>query len=229
MTRAPTETAPLSLAQTLAEFQAKRAGTMEPAALAENLRFRAALVARAPGLRLPQAGDRIPDFTLQPAHGPQLTRDSLLADGPVVLIFFRFAGCPACNIALPWYDRNLRPGLAERGIRLIGVSPQIPERLAEIGTRHGLGFPVATDPGNALARALGISFAPDETARDFAKARDSDIAVTTGAGNDELPMPTVLLIGTDGVIRIADTSPDWLARTEANAVLTAADQLLAQA
>ena len=46
-----------------------------------------------------------------------------------MLVFFRSAGCPACNIALPYYRDELAPGLAALGVRLIAVSPQVRERL----------------------------------------------------------------------------------------------------
>lgn len=216
------------LIPTLAKFQADRAATMDPAALAENIRFRAALSTRFANGPLPKAGDQVPDFTLQSVEGARLDRDALLAEGPIVLIFFRFAGCPVCNIALPWYDRNLRPELERRGIRLIAVSPQVPEKLGEIRSRHGLGLTVATDTGNALGRALGITFAPDAEALAFAQARGTDIATTTGAGNHDLPIPAVLLIDQAGTIRFADAAPDWLIRTEPEAIIAAADAALFQ-
>ncbi len=211
------------LVPTLAAFQAGRAATMDPSALAENIRFRAALEATTDRRRIVAAGDKAPDFTLHSVEGPLLSRDALLADGPVVLIFFRFAGCPVCNVALPWYDRNLRPELDRRGVRLIAVSPQVPAKLGEIRSRHALGFTVATDPDNDLARRLGLTFAPDATARAFAEARGANTAEITGASTWELPMPAAILIDTDGTIRFAEASPDWLVRTEADVILAAVD------
>lgn len=218
-----------TLGSVLGTFQANRAKTMEPGALAENQRQRGTLKRTADPANWPRPGQPVPDFTLLPVEGGHLSRKELLARGPAVLVFFRFAGCPVCNIALPYYDRHLRPALEARGIRLIAVSPQVPEKLSEIETRHDLGLTVATDPDNALARALGITFLPDEEALVFARARGNDLSAVTGASTWELPMPAVLLIDQPGTIRFADVTPDWLARTEVAPVLAAADQLVANA
>ena len=51
--------------------------------------------------------------------GERLTLESLTTQGPAVLIFFRFAGCPACNIALPYYRDALAPALARRSVILV--------------------------------------------------------------------------------------------------------------
>ncbi|CAN5401957.1 hypothetical protein BH11PSE9_BH11PSE9_22360 [soil metagenome] len=48
-----------------------------------------------------KAGDVLEDFTLEEVDGEKLTLNGLLAKGPLVLMFFRFEGCPACNLAPP--------------------------------------------------------------------------------------------------------------------------------
>ena len=69
-----------------------------------------------------QVGDALDPFTLLNVEGGELNLDLLLADGPAVLIFLRFAGCPACNIALPYYERQLYPRLRELGVPLVAVT-----------------------------------------------------------------------------------------------------------
>ena len=80
-------------------------------------------------------------------------------------VFFRFAGCPACNIALPYYDEHLAPQLAALGASLVGVSPQVRQKLRTIKERHALSFRIATDEGNALARRFGVTYEFDEPTR----------------------------------------------------------------
>lgn len=217
---------PESIVAVLGAFQAERAKTMEPAALKENERQRRHLDETADRSQFVAAGDTVPDFTLVSVDGETLAAPELLAHGPVLLVFFRFAGCPVCNIALPYYDRALRPGLEAQGVRLVAVSPQVPGKLQDIKTRHQLGFTVVTDPDNALARAFGIVFEPDETARAAALARGSSLPEVTGTGTWELPMPAVVLIDTDATVRFAEVTPDWLARSEAETILSAIAQTL---
>jgi cytochrome oxidase Cu insertion factor (SCO1/SenC/PrrC family) len=97
-----------SLAKLLADLHAERVRTWEPAALQVNIGQRAALVEQADPAAWIKAGDKVEPFTLLDVEGGELALKGLTAKGPVVLVFFRFAGCPACNIALPYYERALQ-------------------------------------------------------------------------------------------------------------------------
>lgn len=207
-----------SLNAQLAELHAERVRTWPPEKLKINIDQRADLVAACDPSGTVRAGDPIAPFTLIDVEGGAIERDALIANGPAVLIFFRFAGCPACNIALPYYQQALWPALEAAGVRLVAVSPQVPERLGEIKTRHGLGFTVASDPGNALGRRLGITYEANRATREASQG-PGWIGEVTGTGTWELPQPTVVVIDRDGIVRFAETSPDWLVRTEAEAIL----------
>jgi peroxiredoxin len=216
-----------SLAKQLADLHAERLRTWDPAALKINIDQRAALVEQADPSAWIKAGDRVEPFTLLDVEGGELTLKGLTARGSAVLVFFRFAGCPACNIALPYYERALQPTLKALGVPLVAVSPQVPERLGEIRIRHGLSFKVATDPGNALGRRFGILYTADEASQAAQRAKGGSIGETTGTGTWDLPQPTVVVIGPDQIVRFADVSPDWLVRTEAEPVIAAVRALAA--
>ncbi|WP_077048067.1 peroxiredoxin-like family protein [Pseudomonas sp. KK4] len=218
-----------SLNRLLADLHAQRVATWEPAALQVNIDQRQRLVDEARHEDFVKAGDSLEPFTLLKVEGGNLSRDALLAHGPAVLIFFRFAGCPACNIALPYYQRQLYPRLHALGVPLVAVSPQVPEKLLEIKTRHNLELQVASDPDNQLGRRLGILYSFDEASRKAALAKGNGIGETTGTGTWELPQPTVVVIARDGTVAFAEVSPDWLVRTEADPVLRAVEQLLGHA
>ena len=215
-----------SLNRELAALHAERLATWAPAALQINIDQRQRLVDEARPDDYVQVGDELDPFTLLSVEGGELTRDLLLADGPAVLVFFRFAGCPACNIALPYYERQLYPRLRELGVPLVAVSPQVPERLVEIKNRHALQLLVASDPDNNLGRRLGILYSFDEASRNAALAKGNHIGETTGTGTWELPQPTVVVIARDGSVAFVEVSPDWLVRTEAEPVLQAVERLL---
>jgi len=214
-----------SLRQQFEQLHAHRVATMRPEDLQVNIDQRRELVETADRSKFVKQGDVIENFSVQEVDGRTLTLDGLLADGPVVLVFFRFAGCPACNIALPYYQRQLQPGLTPLGATLVAISPQVPERLIEIKQRHNLDFAVASDAGNALARRLGITFTANEASRRLAREKGYDLGEVTGTGTWELPHPTVVVIDRHHVVRYADISPDWLIRTEAGPVLDAVRSL----
>jgi peroxiredoxin len=210
-----------SLNRLFAALHAERERTWDPEQLRSNVAQRAHLVSTADRAAFVMRGDTVSPFALLDADGEELPSDALLRDGPLVLVFFRFAGCPACNVALPYYQRSLLPGLTTLGASLVAVTPQVPARAQEIRTRHGLGFRVATDPDNRLAHRFGIVFEPDPPTRQAALARGSFIGDVTGTGTWELPMPSVVVVDQDRVVRFAQVSPDWMNRSEAAPILEA--------
>ncbi|WP_292443615.1 redoxin domain-containing protein [Mesorhizobium sp.] len=111
--------------------------------------------------------------------GP-LSLAALLKNGPLVLIFFRFAGCPVCNAALPYYNQHLAPELRRLGATLVGVSPQVPQKLRDIKDRHRLDFLIATDADNSLGRRFGILYSFDEASRRLSIESGSQSARSQG-------------------------------------------------
>ncbi len=221
---APTE----SLTAQFEALHAERVRTWDPAQLARNVEQRRKLVAAFDPEKLVKIGERVETFKLEESQGEVINLDDLVASGPAVLIFFRFAGCPACNLALPYYDRQLRPTLDALGIPLVALSPHLPEKgLDEIRVRHGLGFAVAVDRDNDLARRFGINFARGEVPE--GQPSPGWIGELTGTGTAELPQPAVIIIDGNAIVRFADVSPDWLDRTEAPEILTALERIRTKA
>ncbi len=219
---------PESLTAHFEALHAERVRTWDPVKLAGNVETRRALVAAFDPDTVVKVGDRVDGFALPASTGGTISLDALLLDGPVVLIFFRFAGCPACNLALPYYDRQLRPALAAEGVSLVAVSPHLVETgLDEIRSRHDLGFAVASDIDNRLARRFGINFARGEVPA--GQPTPGWIGELTGTGTAELPQPAVIVIDPDRVVRFVDVSPDWLDRTEAPLVIDALRQIRTRA
>jgi peroxiredoxin len=214
-----------SVRQLLADLHAERVATWDPKALQVNINQRRTLVDTADRAAFVKPGDTVPSFRLPEVDGGEVTLEGLTAKGPAVLVFFRFATCPACNIAIPYYARTLWPGLNALGASLVAISPQVPERLVEIKRRHDLPFQVASDLGNALGRHFGVLYEFDAASKAAAQAKGGFIGDTTGTGTWELPMPTVVVIDRQGVVAFADVAPDWLVRTEADVILDAVRSL----
>jgi peroxiredoxin len=221
-----TERSAPSVRQLLADLHAYRLKTMASADLQVNIDQRALLERTADRSAFVRAGDVVETFHLPEVHGGTVELDRLLASGPAVLLFFRYAGCPACNIALRHYQTELYPALADLGAALVAISPQIPGKLVAIKDRFGFGFPVASDPDNRLARRFGITFISSPASQAHARAKGADLGAELGTGQWELPMPTVVVVGQDRVVALADVAPDWLVRTEAEPVIDAVRRLV---
>ncbi len=212
-----------SLKDRYAALQAERERTWPTTQLQANAGQRATLVERFDAGAVAQIGDTLPPFSFAEVGGDTLTLDSLTADGSALFIFFRFAGCPACNIALPYYAETLFPSLSALGIPIVALSPQQPQRLRDIKQRHDLPFAVATDADNGFANELGIAFQPDNRP---SPPPPGWIGEVTGTGTWELPQPAALLLGPGRIVQWLQVSPDWLVRAEAEDILIEVDRII---
>jgi peroxiredoxin len=138
----------------------------------------------------------------------------LVADGPAVLVFYRGGWCPFCNLALHHYQSELVPQLKRYNATLAAISPQTPDESLSTAEKHALQYPVLSDAGARVARRLGIAFQPAADVLEAQRALGIDIRDGNAEGTTELPMPTVLVVDHDRVVRFADVQPDYTSRTE---------------
>ncbi len=91
--------------------------------------------------------------------------------------------------------------------------------------KHGLAFTVVSDPGNAIARGLGIVTQPSDEARAARLQLGLELASVNADGTVALPMPAVVIVDAGRALRWIDVHPDYITRTEPAQILDALDQL----
>ena len=167
-----------------------------------------------------QVGDRAPGFRLPDARGGEVALDDLLIDGPVVLVFYRGAWCPYCNLQLRAFQAALEDIRAD-GATLVAISPQTPDKSLTLAEQAELAFPVLSDVGNAVARSYGLVFALDADARELHSGIGIDLTAFNGDDSWELPAPAVFVVDPDGTIHFASVAGDYRWRVGPDEVLTA--------
>jgi peroxiredoxin len=172
------------------------------------------------------AGEAAPDARLVTPTGEETSLADTRGDTPTVVVFYRGAWCPYCNITLRTYQQELLPALQERGVQLVAVSPQTPEGAEQSIANGELAFPVLTDPENVLAGRFGIVTEPSAAARAAHTQLGFDVADSNADDTAAIPFPSVFVIDADGVVRFADVHVDYTTRTEVADVLTAVDELV---
>jgi peroxiredoxin len=173
-----------------------------------------------------KAGTAMPDGDLLDAHGQATTLTAARAGKPAVVVFYRGAWCPYCNIALRNYQANLVPELDARGVALIAVSPQKPDGSLSMAEKNDLTFTVLSDPGNQIASALGILTAPTEDARGSMHAIGIDLPALNSDGTYTLPRVTVAVVDAAGVIRWIDVAANHARPTEVAEIISAVGTVL---
>lgn len=172
-----------------------------------------------------QIGEDTPDFTLPDAKGGKFTLSEALAEGPVVLTWYRGGWCPYCNIQLAAYQRIL-PQIEELGARLVAVSPELPDQSLSTSEKNGLKFAVLSDRNLEVAEEYGLVFElTPEVERLYAEF--FDIAEYNGeeAAKNELPLAATYVIDRNGKIAWSFLESDYTKRAEPREILEVLDGL----
>ena len=168
-------------------------------------------------------GAVMPDGELLDVHGGATSLAQVRAGRPAVVVFYRGAWCPYCNIALRTYQAELAPALADRGFALIAVSPQKPDGSLTAAQTNELSYSVVSDPGNQIASALGVVTEPSAESVAAQGKLGLDLAEQNADGGRRLPMPTTVVVDATGVIRWIDVHPNYTTRSEVSEILAAVD------
>ncbi|AKK26076.1 peroxiredoxin-like family protein [Mycobacterium sp. EPa45] len=171
-------------------------------------------------------GTALPDVELLNVNSELTTLGRIRGERPAVVVLYRGAWCPYCNIALRTYQTELVPALLERGVGLIAVSPQKPDGSLSSVELNELTFTVASDPGNRLATALGVLTQPSADALAAQQSLGLDLTEVNADGQTTLPMPTVVVVDHAGAIRWIDVHPNYTIRSEVADILAAVDAVL---
>lgn len=171
-------------------------------------------------------GTLFPDAPLIDPAGKPTTLKQTVNGQPAVIIFYRGAWCPYCNIALSTYQQVLLPKLKQLGVMLVAISPQKPDGSMTMKQKHNLDFSVLSDSGNQIAEKLGILTAPTPEAQAAQKKMGLDLADVNADHTAALPMPTAALIDKEGMLVWIDVHPNYTTRTEPDEILLAVDSLL---
>lgn len=168
-------------------------------------------------------GDQAPGFRLPDASGVPVSLEQLLADGPVIVVFYRGAWCPYCNLTLAaWQDRLEE--VRSLGGQVVAISPQMPDFSLSAKEKSKLAFPVLSDVGNEVADAFGVTTKVTPEILNLWEGR-IDLEKHNGDDSAELPLPATYLIDRDGTIRYAHAHEDYRVRAEPAAVIAALEKL----
>ena len=167
----------------------------------------------------------MPDAQLLDVHGAPTTLAEVVRGRVAVVVLYRGAWCPFCNLTLRAYQEDLVPQLSERGIPLLALSPQKPDGSLSMQEKNELSFVVLSDPGNQIATALGVLTTPSDDVRAAQRTLDVDLSEVNADGTHGIPMPTVVIVDGAGIIRWIDVHPDYTTRTEVADIVDALSAL----
>ena len=149
----------------------------------------------------PQIGQQAPDFSLLDEAGRTTTLSELLKKQKgVLLIFYMYSGCRACNSELHDMQKSL-PALLEAGIRPVAVSIDPPAESRRLSQEAGYTFTFLSDPTLSVSRRYDVVMSSD------------------GA------RPAEFLLDTSGIVRWRNLTTNYYVRARPEQILKAAQTL----
>lgn len=214
----------MSLQDKLDAFKAEFAGKRPPEVLATTGKATADLIVSGQAERALKVGDRAPEFRLPAPDGRMVSSRELLAQGPLVVTFYRGVWCPFCNMELQALQEAL-PDIRQAGASLVAISPETAANSRKATRQNELSFPIVTDFGNEIAAAYGLRFKlPDELVKLYRDTFKNDLAVVNGEPSWTLPMPGRYVIAPDGLIAYAEVHADYTKRPDPSEMMPALRQ-----
>jgi peroxiredoxin len=164
------------------------------------------------------AGAHAPQFGLRD-HNDKLVRSpDLLAQGRLVICFFRGRWCPFCVGQLEAMNQVLAQ-IQQAGGSLVGISPQTVKQSFFMTDQHRFRFPLLSDVHNEVARQFGLVYRVPEDQQAIYRRVFINLPFTNGDESWELPIPATYILDKDGTVLQAWVNADYTERPEPTGVL----------
>lgn len=177
---------------------------------------------RSPGFEaVPRIGHQAPEVALPipGAHGTEACPLSELCErGPILLKFYRGRWCPFCTLELKAYQK-LMPALRDAGVRLIAITGESPEKIAQTRRHDLLSFDIVHDAGLNIASAFGLTYSLGPAEIELYQRHSCLAGSNRRSDPMMLALPALYLIGKNRMIEYASVSADTSVRAEPAHVL----------
>lgn len=162
-------------------------------------------------------GGQAPEFELPDIQGKTQSLKSMLAQGPVVVTFYRGSWCPFCSAQLTSYQDSLSE-IKALGAQVVAISPQTMENSRKFAESAHLQFTVLSDAKDAVASKFGVSYAvPAQVAPLYRPM----LAKANGNDSLEIPLAATYVLDRTGKVVYAYVNADYRQRAEPSEIIAA--------
>ncbi len=162
---------------------------------------------------------------LKTIEGVKFNLNKAISEKPTVLVFYRGGWCPYCNAQLGKLN-SIEPKLLDMGFQIIAISPDKPENLKESIKKNEIKYLLLSDSKMEVAKDFGVAFKLDDFT--VLKYNIFGVNLKKASGQDHklLPVPSVFIIDTKGVIKFKHSNPDFKVRLDSETILEKAESLI---
>lgn len=171
-----------------------------------------------PGLKV---GEQAPTgLSLMTVDNKPVALESLWADGPVVVTFYRGGWCPYCTKELAKWEPKLSE-IDSLGAGFVAITMEKPDAAQKTGAKHAENMRILSDVEGDVSRAFRLAFTLDSKTVSKYKGYGVDLATNNASAEWELPAPGTYVIDETGAIRYAWADWDYTKRAPIDEVMKA--------
>jgi len=168
------------------------------------------------------AGVHAPDALVKTVDGSIFSLGQAFASKPTVLLFYRGGWCPFCNRQLAGIQ-EYEQKFVSLGYQILAVCTDRPEDLRSTMDKDGLRYTLLSDRSMAASSAFRVAYqVTEDDAKKYASYNIALPEVPGEPGKHWLPVPSIFVIDQSGIVRFAESNPDYRVRPPAEEILAAA-------
>ncbi|MEQ1817576.1 MAG: peroxiredoxin family protein [Terricaulis sp.] len=157
----------------------------------------------------PSVGATVPEISAVDQTGASRTLRSLSGENGIVLAVTRAADwCPYCQAQMIGLE-GARAQIEQRGYRIVTISTDTVEELANFEHRRSIGYTMLSDEQAQIVRQLNLL----------------DPTQPPNRRHNGLPVPTILILSPQGVVQAKLGDADYRVRPAPDVVLATIDGL----
>ncbi|MGA8621460.1 MAG: peroxiredoxin-like family protein [Candidatus Sulfotelmatobacter sp.] len=210
------ESSPETKVRPLREIFAERKELIAKYVLAETQTIHARVVVELKQKRLAEnilpVGAKIPEFDLRDHDGKNISSSDLLAEGRLVLSFFRGRWCPFCVAQMEAMNLVLRE-IEQAEAIFAAISPQTVQQSFFMRDQHKLRFLLLSDAGK-VTRQFGLAYRVPDEQRSVYQRAFVNLPFVNGDDSWELPIPATYIVDRDGTVLYVSANEDYTERPE---------------
>jgi len=163
-------------------------------------------------------GGKMPNFMLSDSVGKSVKSNDLLKQGNLVVVFYRGAWCPFCNLYLKKLQENISQ-INAQGANVLAISVENPDRSSAIAAKNKIDFTVLSDPNFEVARKFKIVYEMPKETSELYKSKGFDLAAYNNTAKAELPLSATYIVNKRGEIVYAFLETDYKKRAEPSVII----------
>jgi peroxiredoxin len=158
-------------------------------------------------------GETLPNAHLQDTNGNDIELINILKTKPTVLVFYRGGWCPYCNLQLSGLV-DIEKDVLALGYQIVAISPDDYQNLKSTEEKDKINYQLYADKDGTFIQEIGIAFQTPLMVKGYIATKGQK-----GKTSEVLPVPTVMIVNTNGEILFEYINPNYKQRISGDMLL----------